>query len=53
MTTSNILKVTHNAIMRFIKRNFVKNYNNIMSKNLGSIVLNRENYKYYLEKKIK
>ncbi len=46
-----ILIVTHNGVMRSIKRNFVKEYNNIMSKNLGSIILTEENYKYYLEKR--
>lgn len=45
-----ILIVTHNGVMRSIKRNFVRNYDNIMSKNLGSIVLTDEDYKYYLEK---
>lgn len=44
-----ILVVTHNGIMRSIKRNFVPNFKNIMSGNLESIVLNRENYDYYLE----
>ncbi len=38
------------GVMRSIKRNFVRNYDNIMSKNLGSIVLTEEDYKYYLEK---
>ena len=37
--------------MRSIKRNFVRNCDNIMSKNLGSIVLTEEDYKYYLEKR--
>lgn len=37
--------------MRIYKRNFVRNYDNIMSKNLGSIVLTEEDYKYYLEKR--
>lgn len=45
-----ILIVTHNGVMRSIKRNFVKSYDDIMSKNLGHIVLTDENYKYYLEK---
>ena len=43
-----ILVVTHNGVMRSIKKNFVPNYENIMSSNLGSIVLNRDNYDYYL-----
>ncbi len=45
-----ILIVTHNGVMRSIKRNFVKDYDNIMSENLGHILLTDENYKYYLEK---
>lgn len=45
-----ILIVTHNGVMRSIKRNFVKDYDDIMSKNLGHILLTDENYKYYLEK---
>lgn len=45
-----ILIVTHNGVMRSIKRNFVKEYDNIMSENLGHILLTDENYKYYLEK---
>ena len=45
-----VLVVTHNGIMRSIKRNFVPNYENIMSSNLESIILNRENYNYYLKK---
>lgn len=45
-----ILVVTHNGVMRSIKRNFVKNYNNIMSENLEHILLTDEDYKYYLEK---
>lgn len=46
-----ILVVTHNGIMRSIKRNFVSNYKNIMSSNLESIVLDRNNYNYYLNNK--
>lgn len=45
-----ILIVTHNGVMRSIKRNFVKSYEDIMSKNLGQIVLTDEDYKYYLER---
>lgn len=48
-----ILVVTHNGVMRSIKRNFVPNYENIMSSNLDSIVLNRDNYDYYLNEKHK
>ena len=43
-----ILVVTHNGVMRSIKRNFVPNYENIMSENLGCIALDRDNYDYYL-----
>ena len=46
-----ILVVTHNGIMKSIKRNFVKNYDNIMSKNLEHIILTDKDYEYYLEKK--
>lgn len=42
-----ILVVTHNAILRAIKRNFIKDYKNIMSKNLEMITLTEENYNYY------
>lgn len=45
-----ILIITHNGVMRSIKRNFVKEYDDIMSKNLGHILLTDENYQYYLEK---
>lgn len=45
-----ILIVTHNGVMRSIKRNFVKGYDNIMSGNLEQILLTDEDYKYYLEK---
>lgn len=45
-----ILVVTHNGIMRAIKRNFLnKSNNNIMSKNLGTIVLTEEDYRKYQE----
>lgn len=46
-----ILIVTHNGIMRSIKRNFIRGYSNIMSKNLESIVLTEENFKYYKQKR--
>lgn len=42
-----ILIVTHNGVMRSIKRNFINEYSNIMSKNLGCIVLTEEHLKYY------
>ncbi len=45
-----ILVVTHNGIMRSVKRNFVPEYENIMSNNLGSIILDRNNYTYYLNR---
>ena len=48
-----ILIVTHNGVMRSIKRNFVKEYSNIMSKNLGSIVLTEDDFEYYEQKKQK
>lgn len=48
-----IFVVTHNGVMRSIKRNFIPNYENIMSNNLESIVLDRKNYAYYLNKKQK
>ena len=48
-----ILIVTHNGVMRSIKRNFVKDYSNIMSKNLGSIVLTEDDFQYYEQKKQK
>lgn len=46
-----VLIVTHNGVMRSVKRNFVKDYGNIMSKNLGSIVLTDDDFKYYLQKR--
>ena len=46
-----ILIVTHNGVMRSIKRNFIRNYNNIMSKNLGTIVLTENDFEYYEQKK--
>lgn len=45
-----ILIVTHNGVMRSIKRNFVKDYGNIMSKNLASIVLTEKDFEYYKQK---
>ena len=45
-----ILIVTHNGVMRSIKRNFVKNYGDIMSKNLEEIVLTKEDFDYYKNK---
>lgn len=37
-------------IMRAIKRNFMKKTNEIMSKNLGTLVLTEEDYRRYQEK---
>lgn len=48
-----ILVVTHNGVMRSIKRNFVQNYENIMSSNLDCITLDENNYNYYLNNKLK
>ena len=48
-----ILIVTHNGVMRSIKRNFVRDYDNIMSKNLGTIILTEEDFKYYKQKQEK
>ena len=45
-----IFVVTHNGVMRSIKRNFVFNYENIMSSNLECITLNEDNYFEYLHK---
>lgn len=45
-----ILIVTHNGVMRSIKRNFVYNYDNIMSPNLGCIVLTEEHLRHYEQK---
>lgn len=46
-----ILIITHNGVMRSIKRNFLPNYKNIMSNNLDSIILDKSNYNYYLNNK--
>ena len=46
-----ILIVTHNGVMRSIKRNFVQNYENIMSSNLDCITLDEDNYNYFLNNK--
>lgn len=46
-----ILVITHNGVMRSIKRNFLSNYKNIMSNNLDSIILDKSNYNYYLNNK--
>lgn len=48
-----ILVVTHNGVMRSIKRNFVPNYENIMSNNLDCITLDESNYQYYLQNQAK
>ncbi len=46
-----ILIVTHNGIMKSIKRNFIKNYENIMSKNLEIVTIGEKEFEYYLEQK--
>ena len=45
-----ILVVTHNGIMRAIKRIFIEKTNEIMSKNLETFVLTEEDYKRYQER---
>ena len=46
-----ILVVTHNGVMRSIKRNFFEPSQNIMSTNLGMISLDDLNYEYYVSKR--
>ena len=46
-----ILIVTHNGIIKSIKRNFMKNYENIMSKNLEIVTIGEKEFEYYLEQK--
>lgn len=46
-----ILIVTHNGVMKSLKRNFVKDYSNIMSKNLETITLTDAEFEYYLQSK--
>lgn len=46
-----ILVVTHNGIIRSIKRNFIKTSQNLMSTNLGMISLNDSAYEYYIRKR--
>lgn len=46
-----ILIVTHNGVMKSIKRNFVKDYGNIMSKNLETIIITDTEFEYYLQSK--
>lgn len=46
-----ILVVTHSGVMRSIKRNFVKDYEDIMSNNLDCLTLDERNYNYYLNNK--
>lgn len=46
-----ILIVTHNGVMKSIKRNFVKDYGNIMTKNLETIVITDTEFEYYLQNK--
>lgn len=49
--TEKILIVTHNGVMKSIKRNFVKDYGNIMSKNLEMITITDTEFEYYLQNK--
>lgn len=46
-----ILIVTHNGVMKSIKRNFVKNYDSIMSRNLETITISDTEFVYYLQNK--
>lgn len=46
-----ILVVTHNGIMRSVKRNFCEPSQNIMSTNLGMVFLDDSNYEYYISKR--
>ena len=46
-----ILVVTHNGIIRSIKRNFLEPAQNLMSTNLGMISLNDSDYEYYIGKR--
>lgn len=50
-TDEKILVVTHSAVMRSIKRQFVENYETIKTKNLEVITLTKKDYDYYLNKK--
>ena len=45
-----ILVVTHNGILNSIKRNFIKDCDNMYSNNLGMVQLTEDNYEYYREK---
>ena len=46
-----ILIVTHNGVMKSIKRNFIKDYGNIMSKHLEIITVTNADFEYYLQNK--
>ena len=46
-----ILVVTHNGIIRSVKRNFFFFLQNIMSTNLGMISLDDSNYEYYISRR--
>lgn len=50
--TEKILIVAHNGVMKSIKRNFVKDYDNIMSKNLEMITITDTEFEYYLQNKL-
>lgn len=42
-----ILVITHNGVLRSIKRNFKKDYKELMSKNLEILTLSEKDYIYY------
>lgn len=46
-----ILVIAHNGVMKSIKRNFIKNYENIMNKNLEVISVTEKEFEYYLQNK--
>ena len=48
-----ILVIAHNGIMKSIKRNFIKNCENIMNKNLEIISITEKEFEYYLRNKKK
>lgn len=46
-----ILVVTHNGVLRSVKRNFVRNYDSLSSNNLGLLTLTDEDYHYFLRRR--
>lgn len=46
-----ILIITHSTVMRSIKRNFVRNCENIILKNLEKIILTEDDFIYFLQNK--